>query len=125
MCGELVSLTIQLAMPPSTNRIWRSAVKGGRVRTYRAREYAAWMIAAAWRVKQAVQSQGAVKGDVRVRLGFWPRDKRADLDNRIKPLLDSLVKGGAIENDNRVVHIEAEWRKFDGDPTAHIQVMKA
>lgn len=117
-----MSLTIRLAMPPSVNHVWRM----GNNRMHKNRIYAAWMNTAAWTVKQkAMQAGGTILGDVKVRIGFWPRNRKRDIDNMLKGICDALVRGGAIEDDNRIIHISAEWREFDGDPTAHVQVERA
>ena len=118
-------LTIHLAMPPSTNAIWRSTVgKHGKPRVYRAKAYAAWMHTAAWTVKTAVIKSGQIKGDVRVTVHFWPR--QGDLDNRLKAVCDSLVQGGAIEDDSKIVDLRAVWNNWDGVPSpAYVMVEAA
>lgn len=116
-------LTIQLAMPPSVNSIWRATLgRNGKPRTYRARAYAAWMHTAAWTVKEAVTKSGQVKGDVTVKVMFWPR--RGDIDNRLKAVCDSLVQGGAIEDDAKIVDLRARWASpFVGSvPYAYVEV---
>jgi Holliday junction resolvase RusA-like endonuclease len=124
MCGERVSLTIQLTMPPSVNSIWRTTVRSGKPRTYRAKTYADWMNTAAWTVRAAVGKTSKIKGDVEVRVMLWPR--RGDLDNRLKAICDALVQGGAIEDDKQITYIKAEWwPSSDGFTGADVEVIRA
>lgn len=114
--------SVQLALPPSVNSIWRSTLgRNGKPRTYRAKTYAAWMHTAAWTVKEAVTKHGQFKGDVRLSVNFWPR--KGDLDNRLKAICDALVQGGAIEDDSKIVDLHAWW--FQSVPGARVVVSAA
>lgn len=60
--------------------------------------------------------QSMITGKVAVRIEFYPPDNRKrDLDNQFKCLLDSLVKAGCIEDDSHIVEIHAFKREAIGD----------
>lgn len=96
----------KLAYPPSANSLWRSG--GGRV--YRSKEYVSWIASAAWDVKRAVLLFGPVHGPYRLHIEAGRPDRRKrDIDNIIKPVSDSLMKGGAIKDDSDCLYVSAEW----------------
>lgn len=80
---------MSLPVPPSTNALF---VQRGRKRV-RSKEYRAWYELAQY------FCEGAVEGPVAVHICV-PENKRRDIDNYAKPVLDLLVKQGVIENDN-------------------------
>lgn len=104
-------IELVLPMPPSANRIWRS----GRGRVYRSEEYTGWLETCGWEI--AGQRKGAVLGPVSVDIEVSSK-WRGDVDNRIKPTLDCLVKFGVIEGDSKkfVRSVRAFWseRPIDG-----------
>jgi Holliday junction resolvase RusA-like endonuclease len=105
------ALEIFLPMPPSANRIWRS----GRGRVYRAPEYTGWLETCGWELtgQRKPSMAGPVSIDIEVS-SKW----RGDVDNRIKPTLDCLVKYGVIDGDSKktVRSVRAFWsdRLADG-----------
>lgn len=96
-------VSLELPMPPSTNKIWRKA----RGRVVRSDDYQAWLSEAGWRLR--LQDPPLVAGQVLVVMSFERTDIRADVDNRIKPLLDLLVKHSVIEDDRCVLGLAAAW----------------
>lgn len=116
--------SVNLEMPPSVNSIWRSTLgRNGKPRTYRAKTYAAWMHTAAWTVKSAIAKTGQLKGDVKVSVDFCPR--KGDLDNRLKAICDSLVQGGAIEDDKNIISLTARWNPMIGHQGAFVRIEPA
>ena len=88
-------------IPPSANNLFINV--GGAVRGRRARgpDYKRWLHDAGWLIKTQVQpAEGAalVPGIVRVLIEA-PLNRRRDLDNALKPLLDLMVKMHIIDND--------------------------
>jgi Holliday junction resolvase RusA-like endonuclease len=99
---------IRLSTPPSLNNVFRNVPGVGRVRTG---DYKRWITQNGYAV--LAQRPEKHKGDVAVHLRIGPRT-RSDLDNRIKPILDLLVKMQVIEDDSRVVEIRARWMADEG-----------
>lgn len=98
-----------LPLPPSHNRYWRCVGRGRVLVSQKGREFkerCAWVAAA--------QHLGEpLEGDVCVSVMFFFRDRRGDLDNKIKPLLDAL-EGTVYNNDRQIVTLVAQ-RKIDRD----------
>lgn len=93
-----------LPMPPSANRIWRS----GRGRVYRSDKYTDWLDDC--REELIGQRPGFIGGRVSIDIEVSSK-WRGDVDNRIKPTLDCLVKFGVIEDDGKkfVRSVRAFW----------------
>lgn len=94
---------IRLPIPPSLNNIF-ATVKGRRIKTS---AYKAWRAAAGYSV--LAQRPEKHTGDVVVNIQIGPRIKQADIDNRIKPVLDVLCDTRIIANDRNVVSVLACW----------------
>ncbi|WAL80970.1 RusA family crossover junction endodeoxyribonuclease [Pandoraea sp. XJJ-1] len=92
------SLSLELPMPPSANRIWRN----GAGRNYRSAEYMRFIRA----VSVAVVAAGAPTfGDKRleVHIRLHPATRaRQDIDNRVKACLDALTHAGVMDDDSQV-----------------------
>lgn len=92
-----MTIVLNLPMPPSTNRLWRSTRKGIVYKETKAKN---WCEQAAWAV--LAQRKGVtLKGNVSVMLEIEYGE--GDADNRIKAVLDMLERGGLLENDSQVV----------------------
>jgi Holliday junction resolvase RusA-like endonuclease len=100
---------LRLPMPISTNAMYRNVPKVGRVKTT---VYKQWIRQAGLELN--LQRPEKFDGDVGVEIVFGPRNKRRDIDNCIKPVLDLLQKHGVIKNDNQVVKVSAAWGDVDG-----------
>ena len=84
-----------LPMPPSANRLWRIAGRS----MIKTQHYRDWMAKAADGVSHQLGGRPAVSWfSVSIVLPV----SRRDPDNGIKPLLDALQQGGAIENDGKL-----------------------
>ncbi len=97
-------LTIVIPMPPSVNRLFANASRGGRIRS---RVYSDWSTEAGWTLKQ--QPRHNFPGDVELLMRFGPRDRRSDVSNRVKAGEDIIVEHGIIADDRFVVRVTAEW----------------
>jgi len=85
---------ILLSWPPSTNALWRS-YKGRNILSARGRM---WYQAAG--LELMAQGAFSITGPVWVDIAFRSPTKRSfDLDNRIKAILDALVKNLVIDGD--------------------------
>lgn len=90
-------LTITLPYPPSINRYWR-AVAGRNILSRDGRSYRE-------RAQIAMLTQRARKltGRAVVEIVMHAADRRRrDLDNICKPILDALVHGGALDDDEQI-----------------------
>jgi crossover junction endodeoxyribonuclease RusA len=109
-------MILTLPYPPSANVYWRVArgkvIKSNEARTYQ--EAAGWL----------AKSQGAelLEGPVCVRLNVYRPQRSGDLDNRIKPLLDSL-QGILYTNDDQVEEIHAYRYDDKQNPRVEIEVV--
>ena len=99
-------LALDLPYPPSLNRYYRSF--GGRVVISReGRRYTESVVS-------VLSSCGMteIRKKVRMRIDVYPPDaRRRDIDNILKCLLDSLVKGGALEDDSLIRGLSIEMRE--------------
>lgn len=92
-----------LDMPPSANRLWRQGPRG----IYAAADFRRWKQTAAAEVMASRRE--TIAGPVEVLIAVERRHKGRDLDNVIKPVLDALQAGRAIENDRQVERLYARW----------------
>lgn len=97
--------TLSLPYPPSTNRLYANNKAEGRIKT---REYKSWLNTALWQLK--TQSFRQIEGDfsTHIKVGR-PNRRYGDLDNKIKPIMDALVKAGAVKDDRYAIRHVIEW----------------
>lgn len=98
-------LELQLPYPPSVNHYWRRV--GARTlisRGGRAFRQAVCTILAAAKVRPL---DGALAVEIDV---FPPDNRRRDLDNTLKGLLDALAHGGAYHDDSQIARLAVERR---------------
>ena len=103
---------ICLPIPPSVNELYRKAAfKGGKGRTVTPK-YAAWREEAGLRLNLAAWDTPAPPYGIKIRMNI---NHNSDIDNRIKPLLDLLVKHGVLTGDQWVnaLHVYRD-RTIDG-----------
>lgn len=104
-----------LPMPPSLNNAYENfqarSKKTGKMVTRRRKsdEYDAWKNTAIGCILQAVAADRRIAGPVCVAIAL-PEKMRGDVDNRIKPILDALVKSGRIDDDRNVIEVSAGKR---------------
>ena len=99
--SDLVTLTLPL--PPSVNHAWQNVPGKGRVRSP---EYRRWHKLAFDEL--CLQKPGKIVGEFCAVINCGKINRRADIDNRIKPLLD-LIKGTVIEDDSKCARVSAGW----------------
>lgn len=108
---------ITLPYPPSVNRYWRM-VSGHMTLSSEARQYkeqVGWLC--------NVAGMQPADGPVSLRISVYRPQRRGDLDNTLKALLDAL-SGHAYVDDAQVVEIHA-WRFDDGkDPRVEVCIEK-
>lgn len=114
--GDADSVRLTLPIPPSTNHAYANRRGGGRLLSRAGREYKQHASALA-----RMQGARLHRGEVSVRATVYFADRRRDLDNAAKLLLDSL-KGACFVDDIQVAHLEL-WRGLDrGNPRCEVAV---
>lgn len=97
-------------MPPSANGLRKSFIQDGKVVSTKSKEYTAWLKAAMWEV--AAQRPGKIEGPYTLAIAVqrnWRSKRAADIDNKIKPTSDLLVKAGVVEDDSLAESVSARW----------------
>jgi crossover junction endodeoxyribonuclease RusA len=98
---------IELTMPwpPSVNRYWRT-FQGRMIISAEGREYRKAV------ADQVLIQRGAkhYEGKLRVVIEAWrPDNRRRDLDNLLKAVLDSLTHAGVWADDGLIVDLRIYW----------------
>lgn len=93
-------------LPPSVNHLYRHT-KGGK--TYRTKDYLTWINGETWTASAQLRGQHRFVGPVYITLAMKRPRSNADLDNRIKGVLDLLQSIEAIDNDKHVMGVNAFW----------------
>ncbi len=103
--GVCLMIDIFLPWPPSVNIIWRR----GRGRTYRNPKYMAWITEAGWVVKSMRPKPEMIVGPFSATITLIPPNRRGDMDNRIKVLLDFAQHMRLVENDKLCRDIRVQY----------------
>jgi Holliday junction resolvase RusA-like endonuclease len=96
--------TLTTATPPSVNHAWVNVAGKGRMRSAK---YNVWLRETGWTIRAARILK--ITGHVAIRIRAGVPDRRRDLDNIVKPLLDALTTFGVIEDDAFCHRLAAEW----------------
>lgn len=112
-------VTFTLPVPPSVNQLFRNVPGQGRVKT---RVYDDWQGHA--RTSLRLQNISPIKGQVLVLFGVERQSLAADIDNRIKAMLDVIVKAKIIRDDSNVTAFAAAWLPA-ANGLAHVQIFPA
>lgn len=113
-----VPVFLSIPAPPSVNNAFRNT-KRGRALTQAAID---WKGFAGWSLRQ--QRPRNVAGEVAIVVNIERASAQADIDNKLKLLLDLLVEHRVIEDDKHVVAIAASWIA-KRSAMAHVAVMPA
>lgn len=104
-------------VPPSVNELFRNVPGKGRVKT---RLYDNWRAHALTTIR--LQHVPAVAGPVLMIIGVERVSSRADIDNRVKGLVDAIVEAGIIADDRLMTGFCAAWMP-PANGLAHVQIM--
>ena len=111
-------LIVSLPYPPTVNTYWRM-FKNRMIISERGRKYRVDVL-------EAVLKQRAVKHlekDLKINIVVTrPDNRRRDLDNLTKALLDGLTHAGLWEDDSQIVDMHIAWSKKDGNECAEVMV---
>ncbi len=96
--------TFTMPTPPSANHLFKNVKGVGRVKATHYDDFIRMGVA-------AIRRQGVkpVPGRVVALLGVERMSDRADIDNRLKAMLDAIVKAEIIEDDHFVTAIAISW----------------
>lgn len=112
--------TITLPFPPSVNSVYANVFGKGRVKR---KAYKDWIKSAGWELQ--AQRPRKFTERVRVVIGINPPRKNAgDVDNRVKPVLDLLVRHQVIPDDKAefVASVLCKWVSEGPECTVEIEV---
>ena len=113
---DLLKCEVEI-VPPSVNNYWLDSGKGRKRLSLRAKHFTAVM-------KRFIKPLG-FGGQVSVNVQFAPCDAKVrDLDNMLKPILDSLSKCGLILDDRQVKKLVVEELPIQKEPKLIIYVSK-
>lgn len=116
----LVEKTFILPFPPSVNAMYANVPRVGRVKT---KAYRAWFKLAATQIR--LQRGRLIPGPVEIAIRITrPDNRRRDIDNLSKAVLDLMVAMAIIEDDSRVVKCTTEWGAKEPTPVAYVTVTK-
>lgn len=104
--SDTPALFLECTTPPSVNETLINGGRGKRGRTA-ARKYDEWKRRAMWEL--SAQKIHAFKCPVLVFVAVDRMNDRADIDNRLKPLLDILKRVGVYRDDSLVTGVAAAW----------------
>lgn len=111
--ADIVEIVLDLPMPPSTNRLWRSA----RGRVFKSKKYLDWLTDADVVVMAKRQfPKRKIQGPFEVTISLDVQSARGDGDNRIKALLDWAQSRDVILNDSDCRRGSWEWVAPDQAP---------
>lgn len=102
--GVPPSAEFTIPTPPSANHLFVNVRGVGRVKSRHYEDFTRMAIAAIRR-----QNVPPVPGRVVPIIGIERMSGGADVDNRLKALLDAMVKAGVIEDDSLVTAIAVAW----------------
>ena len=108
------SVSFTLPYPPSANRYWRSY----RGRVVKSEEARAYQQEAGWIAKAS--GFDCTAGNVALTLRVYRPQKRGDLDNTLKILVDSM-KGIIYHDDEQVTVIHAE--RYDDKKNPRVDLL--
>jgi len=118
--GELTPVSYWLPWPPSTNALWRSVGRRN-ILSAAARN---WNVLAAQEL--SIQKPRSIPGPVIIRIKLCaPSKRKYDIDNRIKSVLDLLVRMALIEGDGCDIVKSLLVLQGGHKPGAHVTIYPA
>jgi crossover junction endodeoxyribonuclease RusA len=103
-------IDLSLPWPPSVNRYWRT-FQGRMIISAEGRTYRKAV------ADQVLIQRGAkhYQGKLKVQIEAWrPDNRRRDLDNLLKAVLDSLTHAGVWEDDGNIIDLRIYWAESIG-----------
>jgi crossover junction endodeoxyribonuclease RusA len=113
-------MMITLPWPPSANKCWRN-VNGRSILSKEAREWRKTVEGIFYSLSLQQRSRLPFCGSVYIMIDAYPPDKRKrDLDNLLKPLLDSLQHVGIYKDDSQIDGICIDRQQVIGDGKVNV-----
>lgn len=113
-----MTIDLTLPWPPSVNTYWRT-FQGRMIISANGRQYRKDV------ADQVLIQRGAkhIAGKVRVVIEAWrPDNRRRDLDNLLKAVLDGCTHAGVWEDDSNIVDLRIYWAPdIGGMLKVHVQ----
>jgi crossover junction endodeoxyribonuclease RusA len=107
---------LSLPWPPSMNHYWRN-FNGRAIISREGREFRKRVMAWLFGWKQPLTGRLSVRIDVNP-----PDNRRRDLDNLLKPMLDALQHAGVYEDDSQIDSLTITRRAVHRDGTVSVWV---
>jgi len=115
-----VSFSVEIPVPPSVNVAFRNVPGKGRVQT---REYRAWHQHAALVIKTKVPQASRVGGPFYIAINL-PHHTPGDIDNRIKGIVDALVKCNRVDDDRNMEELHVRRRHIGEYALIHVKPLR-
>lgn len=90
-------MIITLPLPPSVNTMFANVLIRGKQRRVKSAAYRQWSVTVAGLLRLFPRHHIPAPYGVHIRINV---NRRSDIDNRVKAILDALVKAGVIRGDN-------------------------
>jgi len=100
------AVLIECPMPPSVNTLWRR--RQGQHSMYLDGRYATWKRVFD-SIVMAIVPRPKVKGHFAATITLSEKERRGDVDNRAKAVMDALQRCAIIENDSLADSITIRW----------------
>lgn len=103
-------LNLELHWPPSLNETYGGRANGGGL--YMKKLAKDWKEQSFWLIKQQLpHGHKPLEGDLVARVQLTPPNRRGDIDNRLKIMLDALELAKVFNNDRQIKRLEVDWLK--------------
>ncbi|RJO72828.1 MAG: RusA family crossover junction endodeoxyribonuclease [Myxococcales bacterium] len=90
---------LQLPIPPTANNLFATGRRNGKFCRFRTKKYLAWQKEAGLMLQTSKKIRFAGEVEIEITL---PSNIRGDIDNRVKPIFDLLVKYGIVCDDRYI-----------------------
>ena len=112
------TVVLSLLWPPSVNHYWLRSRTGNYISPFgKAYRQSVWV-----EFKHSYPGKSPFKNRLHVKILASPPDnKRRDLDNILKSILDSMQHAGVYEDDNQIDAIEI-YRTKEHEDAIHVEV---
>ena len=108
--GSILIGEMTLPWPPSVNNYWRT-FRGRMIISKAGREYRTAV------AEQVVMQSMPKFGECSIKLvieAYRPDNRRRDLDNLFKAVLDSMCSAGVFDDDSQIVDLRIYWAGIKG-----------